>query len=173
MTCDYDNMFAEKRNSKKEITQHITVQKYHQLIHSFTATSTDRTLLVRLFPVSETFWKSRIDLSYSCTFGLAITKTHHQVTIHRSIAQIIGDSPIIEQHLTRTQCSSLINSCTCHGMSIPAEYKNKILIWTDTNHHKIAVYSLGIYKINQQGDYFLIPDIQAGGAVQEEFGDER
>ena len=113
---------------KKEITQHITVQKCHQLIHSFTATSTDGTFLVKLFPVSETFWKSAMDLFYSCTFGLAITKTQHQVTIHRSMAQIIGDSPIIEQHPTRTQSSSLINSSTCHGMSIPVEYKNKILI---------------------------------------------
>ena len=35
------------------------------------------------------------------------------------------------------------------------------------------MYSLGIYKIKQHGDYILIPDLQAGGAVQEEFGGER
>ena len=144
LKCDCENIFAEKQKSKKEITQHITIQQCHQLIHSFTATSTDGTLLVRLLPVSETFWKSYIDLSYSCTFGLATTNTQHLVTIHKPMEQIIGDSPTIEQHLTRTQCFSLINYSTRHGMSIPVEYKNKILIWADTNHHKIEVHSLGI-----------------------------
>ena len=173
LTCDCENIFAEKQKSKKEITQHITIQQCHQLIHSFTATSTDGTLLVRLLSVSETFWKSYIDLSYSCTFGLATTNTQHQVTIHKPMEQIIGDSPTIEQHLTRTQCFSLINYSTRHGMSIPVEYKNKILIWADTNHHKIEVHSLGIYKIKQQGDYIFIQDLQAEGAVQEEFRDKR
>lgn len=91
------------------------------------------------------------------------------------MAQIIADSPIIEQHLIRTQCSSFINSSTAHIMSIPIEDKNKVLIWTDTNHYKtgLCIYLLGIYEIKQPKEYILIPDIQAVGAVQEEFGDER
>ena len=36
-----------------------------------------------------------------------------------------------------------------------------------------CIHLLGIYEIKQQGDYILIPVLEAFGAVQEEFGHER
>lgn len=60
------------------------------------------------------------------------------------MAQIIGDAQIIKQHLTRTHCSSFINSSTGLDMCVPNEDKNKIKIWTDANQDETDVYSLGI-----------------------------
>ena len=173
ITCDYGNLFAGKRKSKEKITQGLTVQECHQVINNFAATSNDAALIVRLIPVSGTFCKSHVDLSFSYTFVLVITKTQDQVRIHKLMGRIIGDLRIIEQHLARTQCSFFINSSTGLVMCIPGEDRNKIIIWVDLNHKETEMHSYDIYKIEQQEYYILIPDLQAGGAIQVEFGGKR
>lgn len=102
LMCDYENIFSRKRKSQRENPQCMIVQKCHPLIHNSTTISTDGTFVIRLCPIFRNFWRSYVNLSYSYTFGLAIKKTQHQVTIHKSMAQILWDTKIIEQHLTRT-----------------------------------------------------------------------
>ena len=146
LTCDYEFFFAGKRKSKEKIPQRLTVQECHQLINNFTATSNDAALIVRLFPVCAKFRRSHVDLSYSYTLVLVITKIQGQVRIHKFIGRIIGDLRIIEQHLARTQCSFFINSSTGLGLRIPGEDRNKIIIWVDPNHNETEMPSYDIYK---------------------------
>ena len=46
----------------------------------------------------------------------------------------------------------------------------KVIVWRNPNHDFNEMQSLGTYQIQRSGEYFLIPSLQAGGAIQQMTG---
>ena len=52
---------------------------------------------------------------------------------------------------------------------IPQENPNHVIVWRDPYHKHQEMNTLRIHEIQQQGPYILIPSLQVGGTIQEEF----
>ena len=139
---DHENLFAEKRKSKHVIPQLVTVQKWKGLIF----------LKINrwCFDCFVKFWTSHTNLS-CCFFGLIIVNTQNLNKVQMSVTRIMGDSPPIEEHLTKISCSYLNNSSTGLGARIT------VIIWKDPNHDKTVMRLLDIYKIQTKRKLYLYP----------------
>ena len=84
-------------------------------------------------------------------------------------AQLVGEANVIEQYLTNTPCSVTIDTTLNMGSCIPQENPKHIILWRDPQHNRWEMNTLGVHEIKQQGTYIVIPSLNVGGAIQEEF----
>ena len=84
-------------------------------------------------------------------------------------AQLVGEANVIEQYLTNTPCSVTIDTTLNMGSRIPQENPKHIILWRDPQHNRWEMNTLGVHEIKQQGTYIVIPSLNVGGAIQEEF----
>ena len=129
---------------------------------------------IQLHKVRESHWETKDGTGYSCTWLKDKTTSMYKASLTKYPAQIIGDSPTIEQHVFSTECSSHIPKgknftwCTTYTDS------TKIIAWEDPKHNSAgdAVFNdLGTHEIKQIGDYILIESLLMGGAIQRELGE--
>ena len=46
----------------------------------------------------------------------------------------------------------------------------KVIVWKNPNHNYDEMQSIGTHQVQRSGEYFLIPSLQAGGAIQQTMG---
>ena len=125
---------------------------------------------------SSDYWISPNSFEYNCIFGRTITKYYHQLIIQAYHAQLVGDQPQIQQHVTGNECWKTLypkipdhteryGSCTIKERNMGY----KILVWNDPHHDAHEIHSLGEYEYHQSDSYILIPDLHIGGAIQNQY----
>ena len=100
---------------------------------------------------------------------MTIVKTHHNFHERTYKAQLVGAANVIEQHLTNTPYSAAIDTTLYMDSCIPQENPKHIIVWKDPHHNRQEMNTLGVHEIKQQGPYILIPSLNVGGTIQQEF----
>ena len=166
LRCDRTNIFKSSKKTRKVTKTRISPAECLLGIRNMTAGRTEQ----KLEQIEENYWKNKFTEKYPCSFGHDVQIRLRLFEMKRYPAQVIGKSLTIEQHLTRTRCSSTIDSKLNIGTCTPHSQPKQIIVWENPHHDQTEMHSLGMYEVQRQGDYVLIQDLHAGGAVQEEFG---
>ena len=85
----------------------------------------------------------------------------------------MGDTGIIEQHVTETTCLNIMYPTIKVGICVPVDYMKQIIVWGDPHHDQQVMHSLNTYDVQQQGDFNLIQDLHVQGAIQFENGPDK
>ena len=84
---------------------------------------------------------------------MMVVKTKHNSHVRTYKAQLVGAVNIIEQHLTNTPCSAVIDITLNMGSCIPQENPKHIILWSDPHHQRQEANTLGVHEIKQQRSY--------------------
>ena len=85
----------------------------------------------------------------------------------------MGDTNIIEQHVTEITCLNVIHPTLKLEICQPTDYTRQVIVWRDPHHDREVMGSLGTYDAQQQRDFILIQDLYVGGAIQAEYGPDK
>ena len=119
----------------------------------------------KLHKIEEGLWRNDVLENYDCKLFRTTTTIKQLYEVQQFQAQLVGKSSKIEQHLTDTECSSTINQLYDAGIC-NMNRSMKVIVWRNPNHDYNEMQSLGTYQVQRSGEYFLIPSLQAGGAIQ-------
>ena len=97
---------------------------------------------------------------------MTIVKTYHNFHVRTYKAQLVGAANVIEQHLTNTPCSAVIDTTLNIGSCIPQENPKHIIVWKDPQYNRQEMNTLRVHEIK----HILIPSLHVGGTIQQEFG---
>ena len=128
---------------------------------------------IKVERISNFYWHNIFSEKSSCLPGVTTTTTFWKFEIQEFPASLIGDTNIIEQHLTEGSCINNMHKSLKIGVCVPIEATQQVIIWDDPHHPRKVMHPLGEYEIQRQGDYILIQDLHAGGAVQAEYGSNK
>lgn len=117
---------------------------------------------------NENHWKSNEKKEYDCTWTRDLTTGVYEVEVFRRPAQIVGDSPNIEQHVFDKKCKSSISKERDYSRCISDEDPKKMIAWEDPQHYDRIMKDLGTHTIKHIGDYILIESLLMGGIIQQE-----
>eukprot|EP00111_Clytia_hemisphaerica_P012925 TCONS_00037964-protein len=174
LECDYENFFVSPVKTRTTEAIRVASLDCMEAVRSgktFYLSSTDDS--IDLKQTGQNMWQSDYDEKYKCTAAYTETMFYYFVTIKGFPAQIIGDSAVIEQHLTESTCSSQIFPMIGFGTCRPFYEIKKVIVWEDPKHNTTEMDSLGVHKVKRSGDYVLVEDLLFGGAVQREFDEGR
>ena len=123
----------------------------------------------KIYKIEEGLWQSYVLEKYDCNLFRKTTTIKQLYEVQQFKAQLIGNATIIEQHLTDSECPSKINQLYDAGIC-NMNRSMKAIVWRNPNHDYNEMQSLGTHQVQRSGEYFLIPSLQVGGAIQQTMG---
>ena len=123
----------------------------------------------KLHKIEEGLWRNDVIENYDCKLFRTTTTIKQLYEVQQFQAQLVGNNSKIEQHLTDTECSLTINQLYDAGIC-NMNRSMTVIVWKNPNHNNDEMQSLGTHQVQRSGEYFLIPSLQAGGAIQQTIG---
>ena len=113
----------------------------------------------------ENRWITQNERQYKCSWMRKRKVHYYRFVLTESSAMLSGRDRIIHQSITSTNCYSYESYCR------PQEENNGLIVWGKINHDFELYHSIGIFKINKIGDFYLVGSLGIGGSEIQSFED--
>ena len=144
-TCYYKNIFKGPTISRNEVELQVTAITCLQALKNKTLNVVPAVLTLQ--KTSRHNWPNLLTERESSLPGVTNTTCFWQFKVQTFAAQLVGDTNIIEQHVTETTCLNVVHPTLKVGICLPTDYTNQIIVWKNPHHDQEDIHSLGTYDV--------------------------